>query len=321
MTSPESVTPSALPSNELAEKRPHAVPPGASLRPRQCGVHSQSSLAAQANRWCFVKQPSEQLVTHEVWPYPHPGVHEVEHELPPAHETLTGTALRLCSAQPSAALSAIDRRRSTSLLELPPCRAAGPRSRGVEAQPPMTIAEAMIQGFMGLVAPRLRAGVCIRRIQGRRPAGVCGEVSSSCPRAGGAGSGSRPQRRAAPAIAASRGTSAGGAPASTTCRAGRRTRDAHRHCQGRAVVLQRGRGPGGGVAAGEAVNPRFGYGGKERDMRGNSSAGFGAECFCHSCGHEERERVNRDGFGWCTRVEQYGVDADGALDRRGCVGA
>ena len=57
----------------------------------------------------------------------------------------------------------------------------------------------------------------------RRPAGACDGANSSSLRAGAAGSGSRPPRRAARAIAASRGTSAGRARASTTCRAGRGT--------------------------------------------------------------------------------------------------
>ena len=92
------------------------------------------------------------------------------------------------------------------------------------------------------------------RPQRRRPAGAYGGASSSCRRACAVGSGSRPRRRAARAIAASRGTSAGRARASTTCRAGVVRQDAHRHGEGRAVVLHRGEGPGGGVAAGEAVN-------------------------------------------------------------------
>ena len=54
----------------------------------------------------------------------------------------------------------------------------------------------------------------------RRPVGACGEASSSSRRAGAAGRGSRPRRRAERAIAVSSGISVRRARASTTCRVG-----------------------------------------------------------------------------------------------------
>ena len=86
-----------------------------------------------------------------------------------------------------------------------------------------------------------------------------GEASSSSPHAGVAGSGSRPRRRAAQPIAASRGTSARRARASTTCRVGPRTRrrvSTPRRGSGGSAARLRRRPRAGGGRSGKVTCPR-----------------------------------------------------------------